>query len=313
MLNEINLSRIDLNLLVLFEAVFQEAHVGKAAIRLNLTASAVSHGLNRLRLVLDDPLFLRTPKGVSPTARALELASPIADVLAGVRSIIATATPFDPATSQRRFVIGAPDAIASVVVPPLLAHLGAHAPGIAISIRQLLVTQAEVMPAEQAWMTAFRELDARTIDIAIIPTDVAPVRFVAQHLFDEDFVIAIRAGHPFQTEPTLDAYCAAQHLVVSATGDPYGIVDRALARIGRVRRAALTVPNFAFALAIVADTDFVCALPRRFVERNAPRFGVAAVDAPFELENFGVHALMPHAATMDAGLAWLFNLVGQLR
>jgi DNA-binding transcriptional LysR family regulator len=82
MLNEINLTRVDLNLLVLFEAVFRERHVARTAARLNLTPSAVSHGLSRLRLLLNDPLFLRTPKGVMPTARAIDLAEPIADTLA---------------------------------------------------------------------------------------------------------------------------------------------------------------------------------------------------------------------------------------
>src|SRR6266545_372013 len=103
MLNEINLSRTDLNLLVLFETVLAAQHVGRAADRLNLSPSAVSHGLARLRRLLNDPLFLRTPRGVVPTTRALELAGPIAEVLAQVRSVIATAEPFDPATSARRF------------------------------------------------------------------------------------------------------------------------------------------------------------------------------------------------------------------
>src|SRR5579885_3481731 len=112
MLNRIDLSRADLNLLVLFEAVLEERHVGRAAERLNLTPSAVSHGLGRLRQLLNDPLFLRTPKGVVPTARATEIAAPVAEVLARVRSVMATAAPFDPSTSTRRFTIGAPDGAA---------------------------------------------------------------------------------------------------------------------------------------------------------------------------------------------------------
>src|SRR3954468_4613468 len=114
MLNKIDLSRANLNLLVLFEVVLAERNVGRAAQRLKLTPSAVSHGLGRLRRLLNDPLFLRTPKGVVPTARASELAAPIADALARVRSVISSAEPFDPATSTRRFAIGAPDAISAV-------------------------------------------------------------------------------------------------------------------------------------------------------------------------------------------------------
>src|SRR5688572_9671851 len=123
MLNQTDLSRMDLNLLVLFEAVLEERHVGRAAERLNLSPSAISHGLGRLRRLLNDPLFVRTPKGVVPTDRASELAAPIADVLARIRRVVATAEPFDPATSTRRFTIGAPDGVSSVLLTGLLDGL----------------------------------------------------------------------------------------------------------------------------------------------------------------------------------------------
>src|SRR5580765_6540602 len=99
MLNAVDLSRADLNLFVLFDAVLGERHVGRAADRLNLTPSAVSHGLGRLRRLLHDPLFLRTPKGVVPTARATEIAAPISEILARVKSVISTAERFEAASS----------------------------------------------------------------------------------------------------------------------------------------------------------------------------------------------------------------------
>ena len=133
MLNEIDLSRTDLNLLVLFETVLEERHVGRAAKRLNLSPSAVSHGLGRLRRLLNDPLFLKNPKGVVPTARANELAEPVADLLSRTRRVFASAEPFDAVTSTRRFTIGAPDGVLAVVLPPLLANLRRLAPGIDIS------------------------------------------------------------------------------------------------------------------------------------------------------------------------------------
>src|SRR4051812_47947129 len=123
MLNQIELSRIDLNLLVLFDAVLQTRHVGRAAARVSLTPSAISHGLGRLRRLLNDPLFLRTPRGVVPTERANELAAPIADILARVQGVVATAEPFDAARSRRRFTIGAPDGASAVLLSPLLAAL----------------------------------------------------------------------------------------------------------------------------------------------------------------------------------------------
>ena len=310
MLNQIDLSRADLNLLVLFEAVLEEGHVGRAAERLNLTASAVSHGLGRLRRLLNDPLFLRTPKGVVPTARAMELAAPVADVLARVRNVISTAEPFDPATSTRRFTIAAPDGVAAVFLPPLLAELRRTSPGIDIGVRQLLPTQGETSP-ERAWRSAFAELESRMTDIAVMPSDDIPLRFHHRTLYEEDFVVAMRAGHRLAGALTLDRYCEMQHLVVSLTGDAHGFVDRVLAEQNRSRRIALTVPNFMFALAVIAETDLVCALPRRFVDMHAPRFGVVSVEAPLALGRFRLNAVAPKVAMMDMGLSWLFDVLGR--
>jgi DNA-binding transcriptional LysR family regulator len=307
MLNEIDLSRTDLNLLVLFEVVLQEGHVGRAADRLKLTPSAVSHGLGRLRRLLNDPLFLRTPKGVVPTVRATELAGPVADVLARARSVISSAAPFDPERSTRRFTIGAPDGISAVVLPPLLAGLRKRAPGIDISTRQLLPTPGETSP-ERAWRFAFADLEARAMDIAVLPRGDTPARFHRRTLYEEDFVVAMRAGHPFAKAPTLDRYCAMQHLVVSHTGDAYGFVDEILARQGRSRRIALTVPNFMFALAVVAEADLITALPRRFAAVHAPRFDLVTVEAPLPLGRFRLTAVAPKVAMMDAGLAWFFSM-----
>ena len=308
MLNEIDLSRTDLNLLVLFEVVLEERHVGRAADRLNLTPSAVSHGLGRLRRLLNDPLFLRTPRGVVPTVRATELSGPVADVLARARSVISTAEPFDPARSTRRFTIAAADGTSAVLMPPLLAELRKSAPGIDISTRQLLPTPGEPSP-ERAWRFAFTDLEARAMDIAIIPFDDIPARFHRRTLYQEDFIIAMRAGHPFAKGPTLDRYCEMQHLVVSHAGDAHGFVDEILARQGLSRRIALTVPNFMFALAVVAETDLITALPRRFAAMHAPRFGVVTVEAPLPLGRFRLNAIAPKAAMMDAGLAWFFSVL----
>lgn len=303
MMNQIDLTRADLNLLVLFEVVLRERHVGRAADRLNLTPSAISHGLGRLRRLLNDPLFLRTPKGVVPTARATELAAPIADILARASAVMATAVPFAPSTATRRFAIGAPDGISAVILRPLLARLRTTAPGIDIGVRQILPSPARV------WRTAVADLEAGDMDIAIIPSDDIPPRFEKRRLYEEDFVIAVRTGHRFARVPTLERYCEMQHLVVSHTGDPHGFVDEALAARGRARRVALTVPNFMLALAIVAETDLVTALPRRFAAMHAARFGIRSLDAPLPLPGFRVNAVAPKVAMMDAGLAWLFDLL----
>jgi DNA-binding transcriptional LysR family regulator len=149
------------------------------------------------------------------------------------------------------------------------------------------------------------------MDIAIIPTDDIPARFAQRILFEQDFVIAMRAGHAFAKDPTLERYCAMQHLVVSLAGDPHGFVDRFLAKQGRSRRVALTVPNFMFALAVIAETDLITALPRAFVAVHGERFGVVGLEAPLPLDRFRVRAIAPKVAMMDAGLAWLFDLLAR--
>jgi DNA-binding transcriptional LysR family regulator len=310
MLNKTDLSRADLNLLVLFDVVLELRHVGRTAERLHLSPSAISHGLGRLRRLLNDPLFLRTPKGVVPTARAMELAEPIAEVLARARNVIATAEPFDPAKSTRRFAIGAPDGVSAVFLPPLLAALRHRAPGIDLSLRQLLPPQRR-RSSERPWDSVFADLDAHAIDIAVAPLDDVPARFTHAVLYEDDFVIAMRAGHPFAKRPDLDRYCAMRHLVVSLTGDPYGFVDEALAKEGRARRLALTAPNFMMALAIVAETDLITALPRSFVPLHAPRFRVVSVEAPLRLPLFRIRAIAPKVALRDAGLAWIFDVLGK--
>jgi DNA-binding transcriptional LysR family regulator len=292
--------RADLNLFPVFEAVLAERNVARAAARLHVTPSAVSHGLNRLRHQFNDPLFLKTPKGVVPTERALEIADGIADVLARARRVVGMAEPFDPARSKRRFTIGAPDGTyRHVLLPLLFATFKRTAPHIDLSVRYV---QRD---------NAFAELDARSIDIAIVPLDEIPARYVAKIVHEEEFLIACRAGHPFAKAPTLQRYCDVQHLVVSLTGDPRAYVDDLLASKGLSRRVALTVPNFMLALALLAETDLVAALPKSLLAAHGARFGLIGINAPLTMPRFQVRAIAPKVAMMDAGVEWLFGLLDQ--
>jgi DNA-binding transcriptional LysR family regulator len=288
---------MDLNLLVLFEAVFEELHVGRAAGRLHVSASAVSHGLGRLRRVMQDPLFLRHPKGVVPTDRARQLATPVAEVLERARAVMSQAETFDPGRSSRRFMIGAPDGASAVLLPPLLAKLRREAPGIALGVRNLV----------GRFEDALTELDAKTLDVAVVPIADIPARFVSRVLYQEDFVLVTRVGHPLGRNPTLPNYAAAPHLMVSLTGDPQGLVDKLLAKRKLTRRVVLTVSNFLQALAIVSESDLVAALPRQFVAKHAARYKVVCFEPPIPLLSAPILAVAPQVATRDAGLAWLLD------
>lgn len=301
MLQDIDLSQVDLNLLVLFDVIMRERNVGRAAARLHLSPSAVSHGLARMRRVFHDPLFLKHPKGVVPTDRAGNFAAPIADILERIRGVVASAEGFDARSSTRRFTIGAPDAVFTVILAPLLTALAKLGPHVDLGMRTILPQSALV------------DLDARQADLVLQPLGEIPSRFQAARLYDEEFAIAMRKGHPLASKLTLDRYCAATHVLVSTTGDPRGSVDVGLKKLGRARRVAATVPNFLFALAVVAETDLVAAVPRR-VAGQAERFGVvlAAPPAPLApLMRSGIQVIAARAAMMDPGVAWLFGVVLQ--
>jgi DNA-binding transcriptional LysR family regulator len=298
---DLDLSRVDLNLLVLFEAVMRERHVARTGARLHLSPSAISHGLARLRGLLHDPLFLKHPKGVVPTERAEQLAAPIAEILQRVRSVVSNAVGFDAQHSTRRFTIGAPDAVLTAVLPPLLTKLAKLGPKIDLSTHLVLPP------------SALADLDARHVDLVIQPIVDVPPRFVAARLYDEDFCIALRAGHPIGKRPSLARYCGASHVLVSATGDPFGNVDIELKKLGRARRIAATVPNFMLALALVAETDLVAAVPRAAAE-HARKLGVLLVEPPAPLAPLtrsAINVIATRAAFEDAGVAWLFRVISE--
>jgi DNA-binding transcriptional LysR family regulator len=310
MLNSAQLMRIDLNLLVLFSTVLEERHVARSARRLNLTPSAVSHGLTRLRHLLNDPLFLKNPKGVSPTERALQLNEPVAEILARVDTVISSAVPFDPLTARRRFTIGAPDALWAVFLVRLMDRLSKEAPGIDIRSRQLM-PQLTGRSMDQGWPLTLAELDSHALDIAIMPVGFVPPRYVQRTVFGEDFVVAMRSRHAFGRDPSLKNYCAMRHLLVSVIGDDRGVIDEALAKEGLSRRVVLTVPNFMMALATIAESDIIATLPRRLVQRHAKRFGLQFREIPLRSprrpDDIGV--VSTKAAMADAGVAWLFETV----
>jgi hypothetical protein len=153
----------------------------------------------------------------------------------------------------------------------------------------------------QSFLTvhSFARGRASAMDIAIIPTDDVPARFVKRILYDEDFVAATGTGHPFGSEPTLERFCAMQHLVVSLSGDANGFVDEFLAKQRDSRRIVLTVP--------------ISELRREFVAMHNGRFEAVSAEAPLPLDRFRVRAIAPRVVMMNSGPAWLFNALGRAK
>jgi DNA-binding transcriptional LysR family regulator len=308
MLNPAQLARTDINLLVLFDVVYREQHLGRAAQHLGLTTSAISHGLGRLRRLLHDPLFLRTPRGVVPTERACALADSIADILARVGSVMGSAQPFDAATSRRKFTIGAPDALSAIFLPALLERVRATAPHVDLSVREAFPV-ATAFTIERAWEAVRTQLEGRTLDLAVIPAARATPRFARKRLYETRFVVATRRGHPFLRRPTLERFCALEHVVVSQVGDSRGLVDVLLEKQKLSRRVVLTVPTFLLALALVAGSDLVTTVPRNLLDVHGQRMGLAHTELPMAAGEFDpVYVIASRAALLDAGVAWLYSM-----
>jgi DNA-binding transcriptional LysR family regulator len=177
-------------------------------------------------------------------------------------------------------------------------------------MRQVLPEPGDSSP-ERAWRNVCAALEARAFDVAVIPSGVRPVRFHARVLYEEDFIIGVRARRSFADDLSLKRYCEMSHVLVSESGEAFGFVDRALAKRGRTRRVALTVPSFMFALSVVSETDLICAFPRRFLAMHGSRFRVVAREPPIRLPTYSVTAIATNAALVDSGVEWLFALLGQ--
>jgi DNA-binding transcriptional LysR family regulator len=277
--------------------VFRERHVGRGAAGRPHTAYGGSQRIRGLGRAPNAPRLQKHPKGVVPTARAMELAPAVADILARVRAVVGAALPFDPRESTRRFAVGAPDAIATVVLPPVLTAVRRAAPGVVVNVIDL---------EPSATLAA---LDARTVDVACYPLDELPPRFEGRALYSEDFVIAARAGHALGKKPSLARYAAAQHVLVSPTGAARGFIDDVLAEHGLSRRIALTVPSFLWALTVIGDGDLVGALPRTLLRVHGARFGVTAIEPPLPFGATSIRIVATRAAMTDAGVVWLMELI----
>ncbi|MDA0191586.1 MAG: LysR substrate-binding domain-containing protein, partial [Proteobacteria bacterium] len=152
-------------------------------------------------------------------------------------------------------------------------------------------------------------LDSREVDVALVPFDSTPARFVSRPLWDDEFVVAARAGHPWLRAPTLDAYCRHEHLVVSTSGSLHGFYDDLLAPLRRTRRVAVAAPNYMLALALLAKSDLLAAVPRTLVDVHGAAAGVRAAPAPIAFPVQKVRATVPAAALGDPAFEWLLGAI----
>jgi DNA-binding transcriptional LysR family regulator len=266
-IHEMNLRRVDLNLLVIFDALMRERNVTRAADKVGLSQPAFSNALSRLRAFFEDDLFLRGPDGMRPTARALELGEQVHEALAAIDAALDPVS-FDPATAHRAFNVETNDYVVTAFFPALMQLLRKEAPGVDI----------RVTPQTGR---SFERLDAQEIDLAISAFGDPPERFGVEALSRDGYGVVMRKNHPLAEEKlSIARYAGAIHVLVTPRGDPRGFVDEQLAEKGVTRRVGLAVNQFASALPIVAGSDLIATLPLRIAMIGAKRFGLVLKDAP---------------------------------
>jgi DNA-binding transcriptional LysR family regulator len=277
-----DLQNLDLNLLRVFDAVARERHVTRAAEKLNLSQPAVSNALSRLRQALNDELFLRRPGGVEPTALALSLAGPVAEVLDRLRQTLAAHAPFDPATTDRVFPVAFSEYAESVLAPPLLA-----------------IRHADRTNAHDLLETCAAELA-----VAVLPEP--PALYTRVRLLPEAFLTLMRAGHPLAEGPmTVERFTEYPHLLHSPNGSRDGALDGPLREAGHPRRLGAVVAHLGAVPEILSRTDMVMTLSARLAMRMAESPGLVVRPVPVEIRHTRLSLVFHRRFEADAGHAWL--------
>lgn len=297
-MKQIDLSAIDLNLLVALDALLREGSVTRAARRCGVGQSAMSHSLRRLRELLGDPVLVRDGRRMLPTPRAAALAGPLSRVLADVQRLITHRAAFDPATSTRRFSVVCPDLIAAVL-PALLEALGARAPGIDLVVR----------PPRGSVSAVLRD-GGDDLGLGAAPDDGAGL--MQQALGAVRWAVLMRADHPAADDWGLERWLASPHVVVGTDSAGPGVVERALKAAGLERRVGLVTPSFLTGPLVAARTDFFFTAPAPFVGELAEALGLTVRPAPVELPAVPVVMTWPERLHADDGHRWLRAVVGEV-
>ncbi|MHC0061365.1 LysR family transcriptional regulator [Nostoc sp. UIC 10890] len=295
----IDLSAIDLNLLVAFEALFEERSVTAAATRLYLGQPAMSAALGRLRILFQDELFIRIGRQMQPTAKALEVAQGIKAALQQIRQTLETSQIFDSTTSRSTFTIGSSDYTSYVVMPKLLEVCRRIAP----SINFRLIGFAKDFVGEL--------LERREIDLALGVFQDPPRQTMQIPLFPEHFVGICRLGHPILSEPTItpEIFANFLHVLFTLRQDEVGEIDKALAQCNLQRRVVLTTPHLLVLPAIISSTDLVAAVPSRLVTPLAYQGALETFELPVQTQPWMISMLWSKLTQQDQANCWLRQML----
>ncbi|MCP9483323.1 LysR family transcriptional regulator [Shimia sp. CNT1-13L.2] len=265
-----NLNSLDLNLLKAFDALYRERHVGRAGAAIGLAQPSMSNALNRLRAQFEDPLFQRGAEGMTPTARAEELAPKVKESLAIIAQMLRQSD-FDPMTADGQVLISASDLAILRLSPAILRYFEQHAPNLTVHF----------VPMQKKDLVA--KLDNDEVTVAIGTFGNLPARFHRKVIMPDSFVCIARKNHPLTRDGmTLEAFLKARHFLMTLNNDKIGVVDRALKQQGKKRRVVMTCAQFALLPDIVAQSDGMATVPASLLP-IAERAGCDVFDLPLTL------------------------------
>ncbi len=290
---------IDIKLLRLLDALHASQSVTRTAERLGLSQPTISIALARLRKMLGDPLFVRTPQGMQPTPRTQELMPAVRQVLDGMDLLASVTAQFDAASSERRFRIFMTDASHVTLMPRLFAQVRALAPGVKLEAATLGPDMAKALQSGEA-----------DLALGLIPT--LDRGFYQQALFDQDWVCLCHADHPRIGEPfDLSHYLNEAHVgIVSGTGTQ--LLEDALKKLDKPRQVQLALPGFLGLPGILSTSDLVATLPRHIGETLARTAGLRVMPCPVAIESFTVKQYWHTRYHQDPANRWLRGVCADL-
>ncbi|WP_109513021.1 LysR substrate-binding domain-containing protein [Pseudomonas ovata] len=294
-MNRNDLRRVDLNLLVIFEALMFERNLTRVAEKLFIGQPAVSAALGRLRDLFDDPLLLRNGRAMEPTARALDILKEIRPALDTISGAVSRAKDFDPASSTDVFRIGLSDDAEFGLLPLLLARLQAEAPGVIIVIRR---ANYLLLPALLA---------SGEISVGVSWTVELPANAKRKKL--RDIPCKVIRGDDRPGLLSLDDYCARPHAMVSFSGDLSGNIDLDLARVGRSRKVVLAVPQFNGLRALLAGSEMIATVPDYAACALVDGTRLRAEDPPFPIVPAELSMVWSGVHDNDPAERWLRGMI----
>jgi DNA-binding transcriptional LysR family regulator len=304
-----NFRTLDLNLLRVFDEVMSEGSLTRAARNLSLTQPAVSNALRRLRETLGDELVQRSGQGMAPTPRARAIWPAVREALAQLQSSLIP-NEFVPAEANTSFVLAMSDASAAELIPGLTETLEKQAPRVTLRVVPLTTRDPRSLLDEEACDLAVGYFPSMLADLTARKQSGEPQPFFHQRLFTGEYVCVMRKDHPLaQGTLTIDAFCAARHMLVSFSGRPFGFVDEALATLGRERFVVLTVNQFFTAARVVANANLLTVLPLHFLKVTGFADQLVFRPLPFEVSPVLVDAVWHRRSQQRSSHVWLREVV----